>query len=96
MGARFGKLALWGLFPVLLATGLALSYYRGVEYGAFRIEGYGPVLGVKVVLAFLSFALAAAHGVAAVRSNSGLVRAVGIGGAVVSLAVVLLAVSLVL
>jgi uncharacterized membrane protein len=96
MGARFGRIAAWGLFPVLLATGLALSYHRGVEYGAFRIPGYGPILGVKVALAMVSFALAGVHGFAAARSSSGAARAVGIAGALVSILVVLLATVLVL
>lgn len=96
MGARFGRLALWGLFPILLATGLALSYYRGVEYRAFQIPGYGPILAVKVVLAMVSFGLAAVHGIIAARSPDRSVRWVGITGAVVSLLVVLLAVTLVL
>lgn len=96
MGARFGRLAAWGLFPVLLATGLALSYYRGVEYGAFRIPGYGPILSVKVVLALVSFLIAGLHGFAAARLGKGMARTLGITGALVSVAVILLAVTLVL
>lgn len=93
MGASFGRLAMWGLFPVLLATGLALSYHHGVEFGQFRVPGYGAVLSVKVVLAMASFALAAAHGMAAARSG-GMARTVGIVGALVSVVVILLAVTL--
>lgn len=93
MGAVFGRLALWGLFPLLLATGLALSFHRGVEFGQFRVPGYGAVLSVKVILAMASFALAGIHGMVAARSG-GAARAVGITGAVVSVVVVLLAVTL--
>ncbi len=94
VGARFGRVAGMGLFPLLLATGLALSYQRGVLQGAFGVAGYGPTLAVKVVLAVASFALAVGHGVAASRSSHTLARVVGISGAAVSLVVVLLATSL--
>ena len=94
MGARYARLSAWGLIPVLLATGLALSYHRGVQQSAFQISGYGTVLSVKVVLALVTFALAAAHGMAAAGSSARLARTLGITGAGISLVVVLLAVAL--
>lgn len=96
VGSRFARFSTWILFPALLATGLALSYHRGVEYGAFRLPGYGTLLGVKVVLAMASFALAGVHGYLASRQSPGPSRVVGISGVVLSVAVVLLATALVL
>ena len=95
LGARFGRIATVGLIPTLLASGLSLAYHRGVTLAALSLPGYGTVLGVKIFLALISFALAAAHGMAAVHASAAAVRAVAIAGATVSLAVVGLAVSLV-
>lgn len=95
LGSRFGRLANLGLIPILIASGLGLAYHRGVTFGALAVSGYGATLGIKVFLAFTSFGLAAAHGMAAVRSSSRAARVVGIAGAAVSVAVVVLAVSLV-
>src|SRR5690606_28261362 len=95
LGSRFGRTAAVGLAPLLLASGLALTYHRGVTFGAFTMGGYGTTLGIKIVLALVSFGLAAAHGMTAVRSSSRAVRIVGMTGTIVSLLVVVLAVSLV-
>lgn len=94
-GRRFGRLATLALMPVLLATGLALAWHRGVQLASLGRPGYGTILGTKIVLAFVSFGLAAVHGVAAGRSSPGVARVVGIAGALVSLVVVLLATALV-
>lgn len=93
-GRRFGRIALIGLMPLLLSTGLALAFHRGVTFGALARPGYGSTLGAKVAFALVSFGLAAAHGVAATRTG-GAARAVGLAAAVVSLIVVALATSLV-
>lgn len=95
LGSRFGRLAAVGLVPVLLASGLALTYHRGVTLAGFTVGGYGTTLGVKIGLALVSFALAAVHGMSAVRSSARAVRWVGMIGSIVSLAVVALAVTLV-
>lgn len=95
LGSRFGRIAAVGLIPLLLASGIALIYHRGVTFAALSIPGYGSTLGTKVVLALASFALAAAHGMTAVRPSSRAARWVGVAGTVISLSVVLLATSLV-
>src|SRR5690554_2059699 len=94
-GSRFGRLTSWVLIPLLLATGLALTYHRGVALSALTVPGYGATLGVKITLALISFALAIAHGVVAVNASTKVVRVLGIVGTVVSLTVVALAASLV-
>jgi uncharacterized membrane protein len=95
MGRRFGILTAAGLFPILLATGLAMSYRYGVQLEGFQTYGYGATLAVKVTLVFVVLALAAGHGIAAQRATPGLGRALAMGSLVGSVAIVLLAVSLV-
>jgi uncharacterized membrane protein len=95
LGSRFGRISALGLIPLLLASGIALIYHRGVTFAALAIPGYGATLGTKIVLALVSFALAAAHGMSAVNASSRAARLVGLTGTIVSLTVVLLAVSLV-
>ncbi len=94
-GSRFGRITSWILLPLLLATGLGLTYHRGVGLGALTAPGYGATLGAKITLALMSFGIAIAHGVMAANASSRTVRALGIAGSVVSLAVVALAASLV-
>ncbi|HEX7100439.1 MAG TPA: hypothetical protein VF377_14515 [Acidimicrobiia bacterium] len=94
-GSRFGRIASWVLIPLLLATGLGLTYHRGVGLGGLTVPGYGATLGVKITLALISFGVAIAHGVVAVNASTKVVRVLGIVGTVVSLAVVALAASLV-
>ncbi len=95
LGRRYARIAAAGLIPVLIATGLALAYHRGVTVAALTRPGYGMRLGAKIVLALVSFALAGAHGVTALRSSARAIRIAGISGGVISVAVVALAVSLV-
>ena len=95
-GERFGRLGLLVLMPVLLATGIALAYHRGVDMGILSLPGYGMTLTAKIILAFVSFALAGVHGFVAARASRRMSRILGIVGAVVSLAVVFLAASLIL
>lgn len=95
MGRVFGRIATFALMPVLLGSGLALIYHRGVALEAFTVGSYGQILTAKVLLAFVSFALAAIHGVVATRGSNRASRLVGIGGGVVSVVVVLLATALV-
>ena len=95
-GERFGRLGLLVLMPVLLATGIALAYHRGVDMGILSLPGYGMTLTAKIILAFVSFALAGVHGFVAARASRRMSRILGIVGAAVSLAVVFLAASLIL
>lgn len=95
MGRRYGRIASVGLIPVLLATGLALVYRHGVEFGGLNLSTYATTLTVKIVLALASFGLALAHGIIAMRSSGTSVRTVAIAGTTVSVLVVLAAVMLV-
>lgn len=95
MGRSFGRMANFVLMPVLLGTGLALIYHRGVDLGALAVGSYGQILTVKIVLAFISFGVAAVHGMMANRAVPGTSRALGITGALVSVTVILLATALV-
>lgn len=95
-GERFGRLGLLVLMPILLASGIALTYHRGVDLGVLSLPGYGMTLSVKIVLALVSFVLAGVHGVVAARASRTVSRVLGIVGVVVSLTVVFLAASLVL
>jgi uncharacterized membrane protein len=95
IGARYGRIASFGLIPILLATGFALTYHHGVEFGGLRLSTYATTLTLKIILAFVSFGLAMAHGMVALRSSSSAVRIVGVASTTVSVLVVLLAVMLV-
>lgn len=95
VGRSFGRMANFVLMPVLLGTGLALIYHRGVDIGALSVGSYGQILTVKIILAFVSFGLAALHGAMATRASAGASRAIGITGGLVSVVVVLLATALV-
>lgn len=95
VGSRYGRIASFGLIPILLATGFALTYHHGVEFGGLNLSSYATTLTFKIILALVSFGLAMAHGIAAVRSSSPIGRIVGLASTTVSLLVVLLAVMLV-
>lgn len=95
IGRVFGRMATFVLMPVLLATGLALIYHRGVDVGALSAGSYGQILTAKIVLALVSFGLAGVHGFTASRASARTSRVVGIAGGVVSATVVLLATALV-
>ena len=91
---RFGTIANVALLPLLLITGLALAWHRGVTLGTFGQEGYGRLLGIKLVLVAASIVLAAAHGIIASR-RPGSARGVAITGLLTSVAVVVFATALV-
>ena len=95
-GRRFGRIATLVLIPLLLASGIALAWHRGVDLGVFALPGYGTALGVKIALAFVSFVLAGVHGFIAMRGNRRMSRILGMVGLVVSLVIVYLAAALVL
>lgn len=93
---RFGTIANIVLLPVLLVTGIALAYHRGVTFGSFDDPGYGQLLGIKLVLVVASIGLAAAHGIIAARNPGATrVRALAIAGLAASVGVVVFATALV-
>ncbi|MGE3618836.1 MAG: hypothetical protein AB7L84_00110 [Acidimicrobiia bacterium] len=91
---RFALVANAGLLPVLLATGIALAWHRGVTLGSFDDPGYGRLLGIKLTLVVVSIVLAAGHGVLATR-NPRSARPVAMAGLAASLGVVVFATALV-
>lgn len=91
---RFASLANFVLLPVLLVTGLALAWHRGVTFGSFDDPGYGRLLGIKLVLVVASVALAAVHGVIAAR-NPKRARPLALLGVGASVAIVVFATALV-
>ena len=91
---RFALLANLGFLPVLVATGIALAWHRGVRLGTFDDPGYGRLLGIKLVLVATSIGLAAVHGALA-RSQPRLVRPLALTGLASSLAIVVFATALV-
>lgn len=91
---RFATVANFGLLPVLLTTGLALAWHRGVTLGSFDDPGYGRLLGIKLGFVAASVVLAAVHGwVAAARPR--LARPLAMSGLGSSLAIVVFATALV-
>lgn len=66
-GTRFARLSTLLLIPVLLGSGLALAWHRGVDFGMLTLPGYGLTLGIKITLALVSLALA-------IRPDSGVQR----------------------
>lgn len=64
---RFAVVANVGLLPLLVATGLALAWHRGVTPGSLNDPGYGRLLAIKLVLVVVSIGLAAVHGILASR-----------------------------
>ncbi len=94
-GRVFARLSMYLLIPMLLATGLGLTWRHGVDLGGLALNSYAVRLWTKVALAIASFAVAVAHGIVAVQGGTKVSRALGIAGALVSLTVVFLATSLV-
>lgn len=91
---RFAVVANVALLPVLLASGIALAWHRGVTLGTFDDPGYGRLLGIKLVLVVVSIGLAAVHGVLA-TSRPRTARPLGIAGLASSMAIVVFATALV-
>lgn len=95
VGRRFAALSNWGLFPVLLVTGIALAWHRGVTLGGLARPGYGGILGAKIALFGVAVVLALLHGIVASAGRSPASRALGISTLAVSVVIVLLATALV-
>lgn len=91
---RFGTVANVVLLPVLLVTGIALAWHRGVTFGSFDDPGYGRLLGIKLVFVVASVALAAVHGIVASRKPTR-ARPLAIAGLVASVGIVVFATALV-
>jgi len=91
---RFALIANVALLPLLLVTGLALAWHRGVTMNSFSAPGYGRLLAIKLTLVVVSVALAAVHGIVASR-NPRSARPLALGGLGTSLAIVVFATALV-
>jgi putative copper export protein len=91
---RFALVANIVLLPVLLGTGIALAWHRGVTLGILDEPGYGRLLGTKLVLVVVSIVLAGAHG-ALVRARPRTARTLAVTGLASSLGVVVFATALV-
>lgn len=94
VGRRFARITVIGVLPLMLATGLALAYHRGVEENLFSIPSYGTALAVKIVLVVVSVALAAMHGVAAAQGRTDRSRLYSYSGLTTTVVIVLIATSL--
>jgi hypothetical protein len=47
VGSRY-RVATFGLIPILLGTGFALTYHHGVEFGGLRLSSYATTLTFKI------------------------------------------------
>jgi len=91
---RFGALANTALLPLLLITGTALAWHRGVTFGSFDRPGYGRLLAMKVALVVTAVVLAAAHGIMASR-RPGSARGLAMSSLATSVGIVVFATALV-
>jgi uncharacterized membrane protein len=91
---RFGRIAKHVLLPLLLASGLALAWHRGVDIGMLSADGYGRLLSIKLVLVVVAVALAAAHGIVA-SSRPSSARPLAILSLATSVSIVVFATALV-
>ena len=91
---RFGTLANVALLPLLLITGIALAWHRGVTFGSFDQPGYGRLLAIKLALVVTAVVLAAAHGIMASR-RTGSARGLAMSSLATSVGIVVFATALV-
>ena len=91
---RFAFVANTTVLPLLLTSGIALAWHRGVTFGSFDDPGYGRLLGIKLALVAASVALAAVHGILATRRPRS-ARPVAIAGLATSAGIVVFATALV-
>ena len=91
---RFALVANVALLPLLVVTGIALAWHRGVTLEAFTEPGYGRLLGIKLVFVAGSVVLAATHGVLAARRPT-VARPLAIAGLATSVGIVVFATALV-
>jgi len=93
-GRRFGTVTSFGLFPVLVVTGVLLAWHEGVRWANLGTTTYGQVLRTKVIVVGVTFALATAHGVVARRLPRSAGRILAIITLALSIWIVLLATTL--
>lgn len=91
---RFAVVANVALLPILVASGIALAWHRGVTFGSFDDPGYGRLLGIKLVLVVFSLGLAGLHGAIASRHPTS-ARPLAIAGLATAVAIVVFATALV-
>ncbi|WP_436794694.1 DUF4149 domain-containing protein [Actinospongicola halichondriae] len=91
---RFASMANTALLPLLVVSGVAIAWHRGVTFASLGDPGYGRLLAIKLVFVVASIALAAGHGVLASRRPSS-ARPMAIAGLVSSVAIVVFATALV-
>ncbi len=90
---RFGNVVSYVGIPLQLATGFALSY-RAFDLGKGTIPNYGFWLGTKIILFLGAILIAAVHGIMASRGATKRTKALADAGMVVSLGILLIAVTL--
>jgi len=93
-GRRFAKVANFGLFPILVTTGILLAWHDGVRLRNLNSTSFGHALETKVILVAVVLALAAGHGVAARRFSRRGARTLALVTAVLSVAILGLAAAL--
>lgn len=90
---RFARVLSWAGVPLLLATGFALSY-RAYDLGKGTIPDYGFWLGFKIILFLAAIILATFHWMVASREVNRWTRLSADIGMVLSLGILLIAVTL--
>jgi putative copper export protein len=91
---RFAAVANMALLPMLVVTGVALAWHRGVTPASLNDPGYGRTLAIKLVFVVLSVLLAGAHGFIAVQHPKR-ARPLAIAGLASSVVIVVFATALV-
>lgn len=94
-GRRFALVTNAVLLPVLVVTGLILSWLNGVRPDNLTSTPFGRVLLVKAGLVAVVFGLAGLHGLVARRLHARGVRALATATLAISIAIVGLGVALV-
>jgi len=93
-GRRFAKVSNFGLFPVLVLTGILMAWHDGVRLHTVNTTSFGHVLEVKVVVVALVLGLAGGHGVAARRLSRRSVRSLALVTMALSVVILALAAAL--
>ncbi|MEO3855810.1 hypothetical protein [Acrocarpospora sp. B8E8] len=94
VGRRFGLFTGAVFLPVQIATGVAITWHKGVTWTSLALPGYGRVLAAKLVLFCVVMAAAGLHGWASGKGHPSLARAMAVTAMVGSVGVVLLATAL--
>lgn len=91
---RFARIANRGLFPILIASGTAMAWHRGVSVESLTGPGYGRLLGLKLLVVTASIVLAVVHGRMA-TARPKLARPLALAGLGAALTIVVFATALV-